>query len=1162
MARDHWSVSSGGSEKEHVDMYWLRTDWGESNVCVNDEESVAASAASGVALHSSEVGLLEERGQLMDRLEETTVANDTEESSSHTALPGGRATAKAEQAPAGSTCQLDCREGKVKIVTINARSLKSDERIKELEEEAGDEGWDVILVQETWRSEAVEDFTDAAGHRWMSSGGPGRKHGVGILVHRKWRHAVKRFSVIAARRALAVDVNIGGGAFRVISAYFPHAGLQDASVEALYAAINADMVAAKKRGLQVVLGGDFNAEVGARQPGEEEKVLGAHGRGVRNRRGEMMAKWAWSERMTIANTMFQKPWAKQWTHRQRERERTIDYFCVASSQRQAVEDVEVWSRVNLGSDHRALRITVRGQQRKQKKSRRKKGSRGKSMKGWTPQEAEAYEEQLAERLPRKLREGDCAEGGAAEKIARQIESALRETARESRSKEEERLADKEDGREGETGELAGLFEERRRLRKAGGRGKDISDVSKKIQRTIQRTTRKRQDEKISKLLEQFSGLKEIAGIRSGGKKKHMSVMRRTDGTEVNEKEDIANVFADFYAELYASQQMEDDEVNAGSVEGSEEKDDLPEVTVTEVKNALKKMGRKKAGDAAGIVVEMMQHGGGQLAEVMADLFTAVLQEKALPPDYWKQAVIRVLHKSGDHRDPGNYRPICILPIMYKVFSKVLCERIGVVLDAAQPVDQAGFRSGYSCEDHLFTITQLAEQTAEYQLPLWVAVIDFKKAFDCVSHSAIWKALQAQSVPRGYVRLLKELYREQKGRVHTDAESRSFDIKRGTKQGDPLSPKLFNAVLQEVFQKLDPLWRTEGGGIQITQQRQLTNLRFADDVLLTASDATTLERMLTELADAALEVGLELHYGKTTVLCNRFARKDDPREKVNIKGNDVKVLKEGDTTKYLGRALRLDDHEEAEVDNRINCAWRRFMGLRSELCNRHFPLHKRLRLFNITVAQTFLYGSGTWTVTADRLRKVRSTQRRMIRSMVHQEKAGRRRKKQEAEAEEKKAEEEGETEEPEEEAEEEESGETDEEEQQEEADEGGEDKEAAGEEMEEWHVWVKRVTNLAREEMRKAQVEDWGDAMLRNIWTLAGHMSRRTDNRWSTSMLDWEPPCGKRRVGRPHKRWREDIERVAAVILGEVAGGEWRIAAEDREEWKALEAQWLKMMSQE
>ena len=149
-----------------------------------------------------------------------------------------------------------------------------------------------------------------------------------------------------------------------------------------------------------------------------------------------------------------------------------------------------------------------------------------------------------------------------------------------------------------------------------------------------------------------------------------------------------------------------------------------------------------------------------------------------------------------------------------------------------------------------------------------------------------------------------------------------------------------------------------------------------------------------------------------------------------------------------------------------------------------------------------------------------------------------------------------------EAEEEESGETDEEEQQEEADEGGEDKEAAGEEMEEWHVWVKRVTNLAREEMRKAQVEDWGDAMLRNIWTLAGHMSRRTDNRWSTSMLDWEPPCGKRRVGRPHKRWREDIERVAAVILGEVAGGEWRIAAEDREEWKALEAQWLKMMSQE
>jgi len=68
-----------------------------------------------------------------------------------------------------------------------------------------------------------------------------------------------------------------------------------------------------------------------------------------------MAKWAWESKMTIANTRFEKPWAKMWTHRRKESKRIIDYFCVSKSKRGAVQDVEVWGKVNLGSDHRAVR---------------------------------------------------------------------------------------------------------------------------------------------------------------------------------------------------------------------------------------------------------------------------------------------------------------------------------------------------------------------------------------------------------------------------------------------------------------------------------------------------------------------------------------------------------------------------------------------------------------------------------------------------------------------------------------------------------------------------------------------------------------------------------------------------------------------------------------
>ena len=170
------------------------------------------------------------------------------------------------------------------------------------------------------------------------------------------------------------------------------------------------------------------------------------------------------------------------------------------------------------------------------------------------------------------------------------------------------------------------------------------------------------------------------------------------------------------------------------------------------------------------------------------------------------------------------------------------------------------------------------------------------------------------------------------------------------------------------------------------------MRFADDVLLIARSAGELEGMLGDLAREAEEAGLQLHFGKTKVLCNKFGREDDRRTELKVKGKGVEVLPEGASTKYLGRALRLDAHNEAEIENRINIAWRRFMSLKAELCNRHFPLSQRLRLFGATVSQTLLYGSGTWTLHDGSTRKLRTAQRKMLRSMVVREGRGQRIKK--------------------------------------------------------------------------------------------------------------------------------------------------------------------------
>ena len=147
------------------------------------------------------------------------------------------------------------------------------------------------------------------------------------------------------------------------------------------------------------------------------------------------------------------------------------------------------------------------------------------------------------------------------------------------------------------------------------------------------------------------------------------------------------------------------------------------------------MKKGKAADKSGVAIEMIQLGSEKLLEIIADLFNTLMFTSCDPPDLWKQSLITVLHKKGDIRCPDNYRPITILPILYKLFARVLDSRIKVALDTLQSVDQAGFKKGFGCDDHLFTVVQLIEKMSEFNRPLWICAVDFRKAFDSVEHVA-------------------------------------------------------------------------------------------------------------------------------------------------------------------------------------------------------------------------------------------------------------------------------------------------------------------------------------------------------------------------------------------------------------------------------------------
>jgi len=104
-----------------------------------------------------------------------------------------------------------------------------------------------------------------------------------------------------------------------------------------------------------------------------------------------------------------------------------------------------------------------------------------------------------------------------------------------------------------------------------------------------------------------------------------------------------------------------------------------------------------------------------------------------------------LCKEGDKEHVENYRLISLLSVIYKMFHKVILNRIDRDLDFNQGTEQARFHRGFSTMDHIQTLNEVMERTHEYELPLCLEFIDFEKPFDSVSLSAVIKSLEHQAI---------------------------------------------------------------------------------------------------------------------------------------------------------------------------------------------------------------------------------------------------------------------------------------------------------------------------------------------------------------------------------------------------------------------------------
>ena len=125
-----------------------------------------------------------------------------------------------------------------------------------------------------------------------------------------------------------------------------------------------------------------------------------------------------------------------------------------------------------------------------------------------------------------------------------------------------------------------------------------------------------------------------------------------------------------------------------------------------------------------------------------------------------------------------------------------------------------------------SIRWIIEKAREFQKNICLCFIDYTKAFDCVDHDKLWKALREMEIPDHLTCLLRNLYVGQEATVRTlYGRVDWFKIKKEVRQGCLLSPCLFNLYTEHILgnARLDELQ----AGIKISGGI-INNLRYADD----------------------------------------------------------------------------------------------------------------------------------------------------------------------------------------------------------------------------------------------------------------------------------------------------------------------------------------------
>ena len=301
----------------------------------------------------------------------------------------------------------------------------------------------------------------------------------------------------------------------------------------------------------------------------------------------------------------------------------------------------------------------------------------------------------------------------------------------------------------------------------------------------------------------------------------------------------------------------------------------------------------KNGKAAGIddvLVEQLKNLGPISHKWLLDLLNNCFTENKIPKVWRQSRIIAILKPGKDSAVPKNYRPISLLCHTYKLYERMILNRIAPIVEGHLIKEQAGFRAGKSCTSQLLNLTQHIEDGYQRGMITGAAFVDLSAAYDTVNHRILIQKLYNTTQDSTLCRVLQNMLSSRRFYVELNNErSRWRNQKNGLPQGSVLSPILFN-----IYTNDQPL------------HDGTRNFIYADDLCVTAQYHTfskveeTIEEALEDLTHFYRANSLRANPDKTQVTAFHLRNREAKRS-LKIMWNRAN-LENTTCPKYLGVTL--------------------------------------------------------------------------------------------------------------------------------------------------------------------------------------------------------------------------------------------------------------------